>query len=46
MADILLGGYDCDGPALFNVDMFGSIEKKILCNDRKWFTCSIWCFRR
>ena len=28
MADILLGGYDRDGPALFNVDMFGSVEKK------------------
>ena len=28
IADILLGGYDRDGPALFNVDMFGSVEKK------------------
>jgi len=24
----LLGGYDRDGPALFNIDMFGSVEKK------------------
>ena len=31
MADILLGGYDANGPALFNVDMFGSVEEKILC---------------
>ena len=28
IADILLGGYDRDGPALFNVDMFGSVEEK------------------
>ena len=28
MADILLGGYDASGPALFNVDMFGSVEEK------------------
>ena len=28
MADILLGGYDVNGPALFNVDMFGSVEEK------------------
>ena len=28
IADILLGGYDRDGPALFNIDMFGSVEKK------------------
>jgi len=28
MADILVGGYDEDGPALFNIDMFGSVEKK------------------
>ena len=28
MADILLGGYDSDGPELFNIDMFGSVEKK------------------
>ena len=27
MADILLGGYDASGPALFNVDMFGSVEE-------------------
>jgi len=24
----LLGGYDQDGPQLFNIDMFGSVEKK------------------
>ena len=24
----MLGGYDRDGPALFNIDMFGSVEKK------------------
>ncbi len=29
MADILLGGYDANGPALFNVDMFGSVEEKL-----------------
>ena len=28
IADILLGGYDRDGPALFNIDMFGSVEEK------------------
>jgi proteasome beta subunit len=28
MADILLGGYDANGPALYNVDMFGSVEEK------------------
>ena len=28
IADILLGGYDRDGPALFNINMFGSVEKK------------------
>jgi len=28
MADILIGGYDSSGPALFNVDMFGSVEAK------------------
>jgi proteasome beta subunit len=28
MADILLGGYDANGPSLFNVDMFGSVEEK------------------
>ena len=28
MADILLGGYDENGPSLFNVDMFGSVEEK------------------
>ena len=27
IADILLGGYDQDGPQLFNIDMFGSVEK-------------------
>ena len=29
IADILVGGYDNDGPALFNIDMFGSTEKKL-----------------
>jgi proteasome beta subunit len=29
MADILVGGYDKNGPALFNIDMFGSVEEKI-----------------
>jgi proteasome beta subunit len=29
MADILVGGYDKTGPALFNIDMFGSVEEKI-----------------
>ena len=28
IADILVGGYDNDGPAIFNIDMFGSTEKK------------------
>jgi len=28
MADILVGGFDNYGPALFNIDMFGSVEKK------------------
>ena len=28
MADILLGGYYTNGPALFNVYMFGSVEEK------------------
>lgn len=28
MADILVGGYDKQGPALFNIDMFGSVEAK------------------
>ena len=28
MADILLGGYDANGPSLFNIDMFGSVEEK------------------
>ncbi|MEE9563808.1 MAG: archaeal proteasome endopeptidase complex subunit beta [Nitrosopumilaceae archaeon] len=28
MADILVGGYDNAGPALFNIDMFGSVEEK------------------
>jgi len=28
IADILLGGYDNTGPALFNIDMFGSVEEK------------------
>ena len=28
IADILLGGYDRHGSALFNVDMFGSVEEK------------------
>lgn len=29
MADILVGGYDKNGPALYNIDMFGSVEEKI-----------------
>lgn len=29
IADILVGGYDNTGPALFNIDMFGSVEEKI-----------------
>ena len=28
MADILVGGYTADGPSLFNIDMFGSVEDK------------------
>jgi proteasome beta subunit len=28
MADILVGGYDKQGPALYNIDMFGSVEEK------------------
>jgi len=28
MADILVGGYDNNGPGLFNIDMFGSVEEK------------------
>ena len=28
IADILMGGYDSSGPALFNIDMFGSVEPK------------------
>lgn len=28
IADILVGGFDNSGPALFNIDMFGSVEKK------------------
>ena len=28
IADILVGGYDNAGPALFNIDMFGSVEEK------------------
>lgn len=28
IADILVGGHDQDGPALFNIDMFGSVEPK------------------
>ena len=28
IADILVGGYDSDGAALFNIDMFGSVEPK------------------
>ena len=28
MADILVGGYDKNGPALYNIDMFGSVEEK------------------
>ncbi|HXW01813.1 MAG TPA: proteasome subunit beta [Candidatus Nitrosotenuis sp.] len=28
IADILIGGYDKEGPALVNVDMFGSVEEK------------------
>lgn len=28
IADILVGGYDTSGPALFNIDMLGSVEPK------------------
>jgi len=28
IADILVGGYDKDGPALYNIDFFGSAEEK------------------
>jgi proteasome beta subunit len=28
IADILIGGYDKEGPALVNIDMFGSVEEK------------------
>lgn len=28
IADILVGGYDAGGAELFNIDMFGSVEKK------------------
>lgn len=28
IADILIGGYDKNGPALLNIDMFGSVEEK------------------
>ena len=28
IADILVGGYDTTGPALYNIDMFGSVESK------------------
>ncbi len=28
IADILVGGHDLNGPALFNIDMFGSVEEK------------------
>ena len=28
IADILVGGYDQQGPALYNIDMFGSAEEK------------------
>ena len=28
IADILVGGFDKTGPALFNIDMFGSVEEK------------------
>ncbi len=28
VADVLLGGFDAGGPALYNVDMFGSVEPK------------------
>ncbi len=28
IADFLVGGYDSNGPALFNIDMFGSVEEK------------------
>lgn len=28
IADILVGGYDKQGPSLYNIDMFGSVEEK------------------
>ena len=28
IADIIVGGFDNNGPALFNIDMFGSVEEK------------------
>jgi len=28
IADILVGGYDKNGPTLYNIDMFGSVEEK------------------
>ncbi len=28
IADILVGGYDDDGPSLFNIDTYGSVERK------------------
>lgn len=28
IADILVGGHDASGPALYNIDMFGSVEPK------------------
>ncbi|WOV93635.1 MAG: proteasome subunit beta [Candidatus Nitrosoabyssus spongiisocia] len=28
MADILIGGFDENGPSLFNIDMFGTVERK------------------
>ena len=29
IVDILVGGYDNQGPSLYNIDMFGSLDKKI-----------------
>jgi len=29
IADIIIGGYDTQGAALYNIDMFGSVEEKI-----------------
>ncbi len=28
IADILVGGYDKDGPSLYNIDLFGSVDEK------------------